>query len=54
MEVMVHQLSTTPEAKLAKIKPEKLATTTMFRLDITDMTGKRHLNPKATDRPEKS
>jgi nitroimidazol reductase NimA-like FMN-containing flavoprotein (pyridoxamine 5'-phosphate oxidase superfamily) len=54
MEVMVHQLSTTPEAKLAKIKPEKLATTTMLRIDITGVTGKRHLNPKAIDKPEKS
>jgi nitroimidazol reductase NimA-like FMN-containing flavoprotein (pyridoxamine 5'-phosphate oxidase superfamily) len=54
MEIMIHQLSTTPEAKLAKIKPEKLATTTMLRIDIIGMTGKRHLNPKAVDRPEKS
>lgn len=46
MEVMVRQLSENPEAKLAKIKPEKLAKTTMGRIDISYMTGKKHLNPK--------
>jgi nitroimidazol reductase NimA-like FMN-containing flavoprotein (pyridoxamine 5'-phosphate oxidase superfamily) len=46
IEVMVRQLSPNPEAKLAKIKPEKLATTTMGRIDIDGMTGKQHLNPK--------
>lgn len=46
MEVMVRQVSPNPEAKLAKIKPEKLATTTMGRIDIEAMTGKQHLNPK--------
>jgi nitroimidazol reductase NimA-like FMN-containing flavoprotein (pyridoxamine 5'-phosphate oxidase superfamily) len=42
MEVMVRQLSQNPEEKLAKIKPEKLAKTTMGRIDISYMTGKRH------------
>jgi nitroimidazol reductase NimA-like FMN-containing flavoprotein (pyridoxamine 5'-phosphate oxidase superfamily) len=46
IEVMVRQLSPNPEAKLAKIKPEKLATTSMGRIDINSMTGKQHLNPK--------
>jgi nitroimidazol reductase NimA-like FMN-containing flavoprotein (pyridoxamine 5'-phosphate oxidase superfamily) len=46
IEVMVRQLSPNPEAKLAKIKPEKLATTSMGRIDIKYMTGKQHLNPK--------
>ena len=46
IEVMVRQLSPNPEAKLAKIKPEKLATTSMGRIDIDYMTGKQHLNPK--------
>ena len=46
IEVMVRQLSPNPEAKLAKIKPEKLASTAMGRIDITYMTGKQHLNPK--------
>jgi len=46
IEVMVRQLSPNPEAKLSKIKPEKLATTFMGRIDIDGMTGKQHLNPK--------
>jgi nitroimidazol reductase NimA-like FMN-containing flavoprotein (pyridoxamine 5'-phosphate oxidase superfamily) len=46
IEVMVRQLSPNPEAKLAKIKPEKLATASMGRIDINSMTGKQHLNPK--------
>jgi len=46
MEAMVRQLSPNPEAKLSKIKPEKLATTAMGRIDIEGMTGKQHLNPK--------
>jgi nitroimidazol reductase NimA-like FMN-containing flavoprotein (pyridoxamine 5'-phosphate oxidase superfamily) len=45
MEVLVRQLSATPEEKLAKIKPEKLARTTMGKIDITYMTGKQHQNP---------
>jgi hypothetical protein len=31
---------------LAKIKPEKLAKTTMGRIDIGYMTGKKHQNLK--------
>jgi nitroimidazol reductase NimA-like FMN-containing flavoprotein (pyridoxamine 5'-phosphate oxidase superfamily) len=46
IEVMVRQLSPNPEAKLAKIKSEKLAATAMGRIDIKYMTGKQHLNPK--------
>jgi nitroimidazol reductase NimA-like FMN-containing flavoprotein (pyridoxamine 5'-phosphate oxidase superfamily) len=46
MEVMVRQVSPNPESKLATLKPEKLATTTMGRIDIEAMTGKQHLNPK--------
>src|SRR4030067_1834192 len=46
IEVMVRQLSSNPEVKLAKIKPEKLAATTMGRIDVKYMTGKQHLNPK--------
>jgi nitroimidazol reductase NimA-like FMN-containing flavoprotein (pyridoxamine 5'-phosphate oxidase superfamily) len=45
MEVLVRQLSANPEEKLAKIKPEKLATTAMFRIDINYMTGKQHRKP---------
>lgn len=46
MEVMVRQLSENAEAKLAKIKPEKLAKTTMGRIDIDYMSGKEHQKPK--------
>ena len=42
MEVLVQQLSETPEEKLAKIKPEKLAKTTMVKIDINYMSGKQH------------
>jgi len=42
MEVLVRQLSENPEEKLAKIKMEKLARTTMGRIDISYMTGKKH------------
>jgi nitroimidazol reductase NimA-like FMN-containing flavoprotein (pyridoxamine 5'-phosphate oxidase superfamily) len=42
IEVMIRQLSENPEAKLAKIKLEKLAKTTMGRIDISCMTGKKH------------
>ena len=48
MEVLVRQLSKNPEAKLAKISPEKLAKTLMCRIDIDCMTGKKHQNPKVS------
>jgi hypothetical protein len=47
MEVLVRQTSLTPEEKLSKIKPEKLAKTTMGRIDINYLSGKKHQNPKA-------
>jgi len=47
MEVLVRQVSLNPEEKLAKIKPEKLANTTMGRVDITYMSGKKHQNKKS-------
>ena len=46
MEIMIRQVSPNPEAKLAKIKPEKLGSTTMGRIDIDGVTGKQHLNRK--------
>jgi len=46
MEVMVRQLSEKPEEKLAKIRPEKLAKTTMGKIDISYMTGKQHQKTK--------
>jgi nitroimidazol reductase NimA-like FMN-containing flavoprotein (pyridoxamine 5'-phosphate oxidase superfamily) len=47
MDVLVRQVSLNPEAKLAKIKPEKLDKTTMGRIDISYMSGKKHQAPKA-------
>ena len=47
MEVLVRQVSFNPEEKLAKIKPEKLANTTMGRIDIEYMSGKKHKSPKS-------
>ena len=46
MEVLVRQVSPNPEVKLAKIKPERLGKTTICRIDVEFMSGKRHLNPK--------
>ena len=45
MEILVRQVSSHPEEKLAKIKPEKLAKTTMGRIDIAYLTGKKHQAP---------
>jgi uncharacterized protein len=42
MEVIVHQVSQNPEEKIAKIKPEKLSNTTIGRIDIDYMSGKKH------------
>ena len=41
IEMLVRQLSLNPEMKLAKIKPEKLEKTTIGRIDIEYMTGKK-------------
>jgi len=46
MELLVWQVSINPEAKLAKIKPEKLASTTMGKIEIDYMSGKKHQSPK--------
>jgi uncharacterized protein len=46
MEVLVRQVSINPEAKLAKIKPDKLASTTMGKIDVTYISGKKHQAPK--------
>ena len=45
IEVLVRQLSTNPEEKLAKIKPEKLATTTIGKISLQYLTDKKHQNP---------
>ncbi len=47
MAVLVRQVSLTPEEKLAKVKPEKLAKTTMGKICIEGMTGKKHQKPTA-------
>ena len=46
MQVLVRQVSLNPEEKLAKIKPEKLEKTTMGRIEIDYMSGKKHLSKK--------
>jgi uncharacterized protein len=46
MEVLVRQVSLNPEEKLAKIKPEKLEKTTMGKIDIAYISGKKHMAPK--------
>ncbi len=54
LEVLVRQLSLDPEKKMAQIKPEKLEKTTIGRIDIEYMTGKKG-SPKQrkTPGPEK-
>jgi uncharacterized protein len=47
MEALVRQVALNPEAKLAKIKPEKLDKTTMGKIEVTYMSGKKHQAPKA-------
>jgi uncharacterized protein len=46
MEVLVRQVSLNPDEKLAKIRPEKLASTTMGKIKIAYMSGKKHLKQK--------
>jgi uncharacterized protein len=48
MDILVRQLSKDPETKLAKITPEKLAKTTMGKINITYLSGKKHQSPKVT------
>jgi nitroimidazol reductase NimA-like FMN-containing flavoprotein (pyridoxamine 5'-phosphate oxidase superfamily) len=45
MEVLVRQLSATPEEKMAKVNPEKLVRTTMGKINIAYMSGKQHQRP---------
>jgi len=54
MEVLVRQSSAKPEEKLAKIKPEKLADTTMGKISIHYMTGKQHRKPQTIGASEKT
>jgi uncharacterized protein len=46
LEVLVRQVSLNPEEKLAKVKPEKLAKTTIVKIDINYISGKKHQAPK--------
>jgi len=46
LEVLVRQVSLNPEVKLANVKLEKLEKTTMGRIDISYMSGKKHQAPK--------
>ncbi len=47
MDVLVRQVSLSPEIKLSKIKPERLGAVTMGRIDIDYMSGKKHQSPKS-------
>ncbi len=47
LETMVRQVSLNPEVKLAKVKPEKLEKTTMGRIEIAYLSGKKHQAPKS-------
>ena len=53
MDILVRQLSANPEEKLSKIKPEKLEKTTMGKIKINYMSGKKHMNPKLPQFSEK-
>jgi nitroimidazol reductase NimA-like FMN-containing flavoprotein (pyridoxamine 5'-phosphate oxidase superfamily) len=46
MEVLIRQVSLDPEEKLVKIKPEKLESTTMGRIDINYISGKSNRHQK--------
>jgi nitroimidazol reductase NimA-like FMN-containing flavoprotein (pyridoxamine 5'-phosphate oxidase superfamily) len=46
MKVLVYQSSNNPEEKLAKIKSEKLEKTTMGRIEISYLSGKKHMKNK--------
>ncbi|HUK85347.1 MAG TPA: pyridoxamine 5'-phosphate oxidase family protein [Candidatus Acidoferrum sp.] len=49
IEVLVRQVSLSPEAKLAKIKPERLENATIGRIDIDYMSGKKHQARKSSN-----
>jgi uncharacterized protein len=46
MQILVRQVSLNPEAKLAQIKPEKLSSITMGKIDITYLSGKSTMRQK--------
>ncbi len=45
LQVLVRQVAINPESKLSKIKPEKLEKTTIGKIEITYMSGKKHQAP---------
>ena len=47
IEVLVRQVSLKPEEKLAKVKTEKLEKTTIGRIDLEYLSGKKHQSPKS-------
>jgi len=49
LQMLVRQVVLNPELKLAKIKPEKIQKTTIGKIDITCMSGKKHqMTPKTS------
>lgn len=45
LQTLIRQVAVNPESKLAKIKPEKLEKTTIGKIEITYMSGKKHQAP---------
>jgi nitroimidazol reductase NimA-like FMN-containing flavoprotein (pyridoxamine 5'-phosphate oxidase superfamily) len=48
LKTLIMQVAPNPEVKLSKIKPEKVAKTTIGRIDINYMSGKKHQPPPKT------
>jgi len=42
IECMIRQLDENPQPMIAKLKPERLKTVNIGRIDIEEMTGKKH------------
>ncbi len=42
LEVLIRQVATNPESKLSKLKPEKVQKTTIGRIDVNYLSGKKH------------
>jgi nitroimidazol reductase NimA-like FMN-containing flavoprotein (pyridoxamine 5'-phosphate oxidase superfamily) len=48
LQMLVRQVALNPELKLSKIKPEKVQKTTIGKIDINYMSGKKHQAPLKT------
>jgi uncharacterized protein len=48
LQVLVRHVAENPESRLAKLTPEKIQKTTIGRIDITYMSGKKHQAPSVT------